>query len=330
MLFNVVQGDDLMSNLMLVTGANGFVGRALCAELQQRGYPLRGAVRQTATQLLPVPTTPVGDIDADTDWSAALENVDIVIHLAARAHILEDDAADPLAEFLRVNSDGTERLARSAAAQGVKRLVYVSSIGVNGLFTGIDQKFSETDPPLPHNAYAISKWNAEQALIRVARETDLEVVILRPPLIYASDAPGNFARLLALVAKNIPLPFASVRNRRSLIYLGNMVDALITCAIHPAAAGQTYLVCDEETLSTADLLRQLAAAMGLSSRLLPCPPALLRWAGRLTGKSQALERLLGSLQINSDKIRTELGWRPPYSLQQALPATAQRYRHRPT
>ena len=319
---------------ILVTGANGFVGTALCTALLQHGYGLRKAVRSDESGIggslqdnaTNVETVHVGDIASQTDWSRALAAVDMVIHLAARVHVMSKSAANPLAEFRRINTAGTEHLARSAAASGVKRLVYVSSIKVNGEETHEGRKFSAADSHAPQDAYGISKLEAEQALHRVAQETGLEIVILRPPLVYGPGVKGNFAQMLKVVFRGIPLPLASVQNRRSLIYVGNLVDALIASATHPAAAGQTYLVCDGEEISTPDLLRQLAAAMGVSSRLFPCPPAWLRLAGKLAGKSQQLERLLGSLQVDGDKIRRDLNWVPPYSLQQGLQATAEWYR----
>jgi nucleoside-diphosphate-sugar epimerase len=273
-------------------------------------------------------TTVIGPIDNATDWAVALRGVNVAIHLAARVHVMKNSASDPLAEFLKVNLHGTANLARQAAQAGVKRLVYVSSIKVNGEKTHEGQKYSETSPPAPHDPYAISKWEAEQALHRVAGETSLEVVIVRPPLVYGPGVKGNFAQMLNVVAKRIPLPLASVLNQRSLIYVGNLADALIACATHSATAGQTYLVCDGEDISTPDLLRQLATGMGVPSRLFPCPPALLRLAGKLTGKSQQVERLLGSLQIDDAKIRRELNWHPPFSLDQGLQATALAYLHR--
>jgi nucleoside-diphosphate-sugar epimerase len=328
----------------LVTGASGFVGRALCRRLAEEGVRVVAAVRKTMhpDTLNPDPGAPpaggkergdpsvipdvkqviVGDIDGATDWSQALAGVDVVFHLAARVHVLRETAADPLAEFRRTNVAGTERLARSAAAAGARRLVYVSSIGVNGLSTQEGRKFTEADVPHPHNDYALSKWEAEQALLRVAGETGLQTVIVRPPLVYGPAAPGNFAQLLAVVARGIPLPLASVRNQRSLVYVGNLVDALVACATHPAAAGQTYLVSDGEDVSTPELLRRLARALDVPARLLPCPPALLRLAGRLSGRLEQVERLLGSLQVDSGKIRRELNWHPPQTLEQGLQTSA--------
>lgn len=265
----------------------------------------------------------VGNIHGDTDWSAALRDVEVVIHLAARVHVMHDNAADSLAEFRAVNTDGTEHLARSAAAAGVKRLVYVSSIKVNGEATFGDQRFTEADTPAPQDPYSMSKYAAEQALHRVAQETGLEIVIVRPPLVYGLGVKGNFAQMLRIVSKSMPLPSASVKNLRSFIYVENLVSALIACATHPAAVGQTYLVSDGEDISTPDLLRQLAIGMGVPSRLFPCPPFVLRLAGSLVGKSAQIERLLGSLQVDSGRIRRDLNWLPSHTLQQGLRATAQ-------
>ena len=317
------------SGKFLVTGANGFIGSALCAALRLRGYPVRTAVRGGAVSDMR-DSVAVGEITGGTNWSAGLNGVDTVIHLAARVHVMHDKSADPLAEFRSVNTGGAEHLARCAATSGVKRLVYISSIGVNGLQTTLGKPFSETDDPHPHNAYALSKWEAEQSLSRVSEETGLEVVIVRPPLVYGAGAPGNFALMLKVLVKGIPLPLASVNNLRSLVYVENLVDALIACATHPAAAGQTYLISDGEDISTPDLLRQLGAAMGHPAKLFSCPPILLKLAGHLTGKTEQVERLLGSLRVDSGKIRHDLNWVPPCSLQQGLRATAEWHRTKHT
>jgi nucleoside-diphosphate-sugar epimerase len=315
------------TNRFLVTGANGFVGKLICAELQSQGYEVRGAVRRSDVILnCKVSRVTVGEINSQTDWSAALAGVDVVIHLAARVHVMKETSVNPLDEFRSTNVHGTEHLARSAAAHGVKRFVFVSSIKVIGEETSGGHRYAELDSSSPKDPYGVSKWEAEQALHRVAKETGLEVVIVRPPLVYGAGVKGNFAQMLRVLAKGIPLPLASVSNLRSLVYLGNFVDALLTCATHPAAAGQTYLVSDGEDVSTPALLRQVGAAMGHPARLLPCPPVLLKMAGRVLGRSEQLERLLGSLQVDSSKIRRELGWRPPFTLQQGLQATAEWYR----
>ncbi|MES1981387.1 MAG: SDR family oxidoreductase [Pseudomonadota bacterium] len=311
---------------MLVTGANGFVGQALCAEAVRRGLQVRGATRSDCRLPAGAEAAIVGAVDGETDWSSVLDGVDVVIHLAARVHVMHDESADPLHEFQRVNTLGTEHLAHCAAANGVRRLVYVSSVKVNGEQT-VGNKFSERDHPMPVDPYGVSKWQAEQALHRVAAETGLQVVILRPPLVYGPGVKGNFIQMLSVVAKRVPLPFASINNRRDLIYLGNLVDALIVSAEHAAAAGQTYLVCDGVEISTPALLRQLAAGLGVPSRLLPCPAWLLQFAGKCTGKSEQVERLLGSLQVDSGKIRRDLNWVPPHTLRLGLQSTAEWYRN---
>lgn len=314
-------------NRFLVSGANGFVGRAMCDTLIQHGYEVRGAVRRSDVILnSKVSRVTVGEINSQTDWSSALAGVNVVIHLAARVHVMKETSVSPLDAFRNTNVHGTEHLARSAAAHGVKRFVFVSSIKIIGEETSGGHRYTELDTPSPKDPYGVSKCEAEQALHRIAQETGMEVVIVRPPLVYGAGVKGNFAQMLKVRAKGIPLPLASVSNLRSLIYIGNFVDALVTCATHPAAAGQTYLVSDGEDVSTPDLLRQLGAAMGQPARLLPCPPVLLKMAGRVLGKSEQLERLLGSLQVDSSKIRRDLGWQPPFTLQQGLQATAEWYR----
>jgi nucleoside-diphosphate-sugar epimerase len=240
---------------------------------------------------------------------------------------MHDNSDNPLAEFRRTNTAGTEHLARSAAANGVRRMVYVSSIKVNGEETSDGRIYSEKDIPAPQDPYGISKWEAEQVLQRVAQETGLEIVIVRPPLVYGAGVKGNFAQMIRVVSRGLPLPLASIRNKRDLVYVGNLVDALAVCATHPTAAGNTYLVSDGEDISTPDLLYRLGEAMGNPARVFPCPLLLLKLAGRLTGKSSQIERLLGSLQVDSGKIRRELNWIPPYSLQQGLQATAEWYRN---
>ncbi len=312
----------------LVTGANGFIGQYLCAELLRQGQSVRAAVRSASSSIDNTEMAVVGAIDGDTNWADALRDVDVVIHLAARVHVMKDAAADPLAEFLKVNMQGTANLARQAAASGVKRLVYVSSIKVNGERTTETQPFAESDIPNPQDAYAVSKWRAEQALQRTAQETGLEVAIVRPPLVYGASVKGNFIRLLVAVDKGFPLPLASVRNRRSLIYLGNLVDALIVCASHPAAAGKIYLVRDGEDVSIPELVRQTAQCLERPARLLFFPAGLLRGLGRLFGKHESVERIAGSLRVNGDLICEELGWKPRFTFQQGLHATTDWYKAR--
>ena len=310
---------------LLITGASGFVGRPLCAELLARGYEVRAAVRTAAISPENAAVSVVGEIDGETRWAEALHGIDVVIHLAARVHVMQDDAENPLEEFRKVNLHGTENLARQAARAGVKRLVYASSIKVNGEQT-TTTPFSEADMANPQDPYGISKWEAEQALLRVAQETGLEVVIVRPPLVYGPGVKGNFSSLFSAIDKGIPLPLAGARNARSLVYVGNLVDALIACAIHHDAAGKTYLVSDGVDVSTAKLTKEISAALNCPDRTFYFPPALLRAMAALLGKSAQVDRLFGSLRIDSQKIRGELGWTPPYTLQQGLRETANWYR----
>ncbi len=310
---------------VLVTGANGFVGRAVCEVLHQRGITVIAAVREPVTQKTIFRKVSVDDINVQTDWKLALIGIEVVIHLAARVHVMDDCVADPLAEFLEVNLHGTGNLARQAAAAGVKRFVYVSSIKVNGEYTA-KQPFNESDQPHPQDPYAISKWQAEQALRAIAEETGMEVAIVRPPLVYGPNVKANFARLLKTIDKGIPLPLANICNLRSLIYVGNLVDGLINCATHPAAAGQTYLVSDGEDVSTPQLIRALANALHRPDRVFPMPLAIMRGVAKCFGKSAAIDRLTQSLVVDSSKIRKDLGWQPPYTMAQGLQATADWYR----
>ena len=310
---------------LLVTGANGFVGRALCVEAVARGMQVHGSVRDNGDFPVGVECVVVGEIDDNTNWQCALNGCDVVVHLAARVHVMRESAKNPLEAFRRVNVTGTEHLARSAAASGVKRFVFVSSVKVNGEETLGSTSYAERDMPMPQDVYGISKWEAEQALHLVADETGLEVVIVRPPLVYGAGVKGNFAQLLSVFKRSIPLPLASIKNQRELIYVGNLVDALLACAMHPAAAGQTYLVSDGEGVSTPDLIRNLAKALGQRCFIFPFPIFMMQFLARLLGKSAAVDRLTQSLQIDGSKIRNELGWRPPFILQQGLQATADWY-----
>jgi nucleoside-diphosphate-sugar epimerase len=311
------------NKLILVTGATGFVGTALCDVLSKQGYRVRRAVR-SSQQVSPENANLIGDMTQEADWQQALQGVNVVIHLAARTHVLDDRSADPLAEYRKVNVQITNALARQAAASGVRRLVFLSSVKVNGEST-VGTPFSESNLPAPEDAYGISKLEAEQVLEQIAKTTPLETVILRPPLVYGPQVKGNFLRMLGAVSRGLPLPLASVNNQRSLIYVGNLVDAIVTCIDAPAAAGKTYLVSDGEDISTPALIGKLAAAMNKSPRLLPCPPALLTLGATMLGKQAAVARLTGSLRVDSTRIRRELGWQPRYSLDQGLNATAQWY-----
>jgi nucleoside-diphosphate-sugar epimerase len=309
---------------ILVTGAGGFVGRALCAALQQHKLPCIAAVRRAEGRNGIAEEMALGDLGPDTDWQAALQGIDCVVHLAARTHVLDDRSPDPLAEYRCINVAVTRNLALQAARSGVRRFVFLSSVKVNGEST-TSQPFSERDEPRPEDAYGISKREAEDVLRTIGGETGMEIVILRPPLVYGPGVKGNFLRLLKAVAKGVPLPLASIDNRRSLVYVGNLVDAIIACIQTPAAAGRTFLVCDGEDLSTPELIRRLATAMGRRPRLLPCPPALLTLAARLFGREATFQRLNGSLAVDISALRQTLDWQPRYSTNQGFSATVQWY-----
>ena len=310
--------------LVLVTGATGFVGTALCAALPGAGYRVRRAVRTARA-------TPgeivVGNIDENTDWRTALEDVHAVVHLAARTHVRRDASGRGFDDYRRINVGGTTRLGRQAAAAGVHRFIFLSSIKVNGESTGGDP-FCETDVPRPQDAYGVTKLEAEKVLADLSCDSPMEIVVLRPPLVYGSGVKGNFLRLTSLLARGVPLPLASVHNRRSLIYVGNLVDAIIAALRAPQAAGRTYLVSDGEALSTPDLLRQMGRALGRDARLLRCPPAVLRGLGALIGRADEVARLTGSLEIDSTRIGRELGWAPPHSPEQGFRETADWYNSR--
>lgn len=307
----------------LVTGANGFVGRPLCAALAA-GH---GSVR-AATRNMPIPgmdTCVVGSIGSGTDWGTALARVDVVLHLAARVHVMHDDAADPLAAFVETNVHGTLALARQAADAGVQRFVYVSSIKVNGENSRPGMPFNESDPADPQDPYGVSKWQAEQGLYEVMRETGMELVVVRPPLVYGPGVKANFAALLDRVARGYPLPFKGISNQRSMIYVGNLVDMLVRCATDPAAAGETWLVADETPVSSNELVMAMADALGVPSRSFFLPLSVMRGLGKLLGKSSAIDRLTQSLVVDTTKVQRQLGWTPRYTLSQGLQATAKWY-----
>ncbi len=329
-----------MTNKVLVTGANGFVGRATCTALADLDIPVRRAVRSLPPEASPPvqwredisraqETCRVGDIGESTDWSKALDGIGVVVHLAAHVHVMKKSGARALAEFHRVNTAGTEQLARAAVKAGVRRFVYLSSVGVHGRSTN-GRPFTEADVPHPHDAYTMSKWEAEQKLRTIANDSALEIVILRPPIVYGPGEPGNFVRLVQLVDSGLPLPLEAASARRSLIYVRNLVNAIITCVQHPGAAGQTFLVSDGEDISTRELVCRIADALGRRTTLIPLPLGCLRVLGRLTGKSKQLNSLLGSLVIDSSRIRRELAWSPPCSMSDGLRATADWYLARPS
>ena len=307
--------------MIAVTGASGFVGRALCQALAGQGVPFRAVVR-SPDEGLPHAWV-VGNIGSDTDWTAALQGVSCIVHCAARVHVMHDTETDPLAAFRRVNVEGTRQLAHSAARAGVRRLVFLSSLKVLGEQTAPGLRFNSDTLPAPEDAYGRSKWEAEQALWAISERTGLEVVVVRPPLVHGPGVKANFLRLMQAVARGLPLPFGQVHNQRSLLALGNLTDLLQLCTRHPDAPGQVFLASDDQDVSTPELVRELAAAMGRPPRLLPVPVSWLRWAGRLTGRLHQIERLIGSLQVDIGHTREVLDWSPRLTLQQGLRLTVQ-------
>lgn len=315
--------------LILVTGANGFVGKPLCERLAALA-PVRALVRTPFEPMSGYKTNAriqwvnIDDLCSITDWRDILDGIKIVVHLAARTHVLRESDADPLAAYRRINVLATENLALACASAGVRRLVFLSSIKVNGEFT-VGQPFCESDSPRPEDAYGISKWEAELALSRIAKETGLEVVIVRPPLVYGPGVKGNFLKLLDIARRGWPLPLGSVHNLRSFIYVENLVAALTDCAMRAEAAGNTYLVSDGTDVSTPELIEQLSSRLGARAKLWRCPPRLLYGAATLAGRGAEASRLLGSLQVDSSLIRTTLRWTPPFTAAQGLDRTAQWY-----
>ena len=303
---------------ILSTGSTGFVGEALVSALHKKRHEIFVPMRVQRESSASSNSFVVGDINATTNWSTALHSVDTVIHLAARVHVMRDTAIDPLVEFRSVNTDGTLNLARQAAASGVRRFIYLSSIKVNGEMTNHGCPFTPNDLAAPQDPYGISKHEAEVGLREIAHETGMEVVIIRPTLVYGAGAKGNFKSLMKLVARGLPLPLASIDNRRSLVGIDNLIDFIITCLEHPAAANETFLVSDGEDLSTPDLIRRMARAMDRPARLLPVPKSVLMAVASMLGKRDMAQRLCGSLQVDISKSRTLLGWNPPVSVDEGL------------
>ncbi|WMC11515.1 SDR family oxidoreductase [Oceanimonas pelagia] len=307
-----------MVDNVILTGATGFVGKALHQQLMNLpDYYVSAALRNN-TSFINSHNFIVGDFNSNTNWTTALADQQVVIHAAARAHIMKDEVANPLTEYRKVNVEGTLNLARQATVAGVKRFIFISSIKVNGEQTPLGQPFTAEDLPAPEDAYGISKHEAEQGLQQLAAETGMEVVIIRPPLVYGPGVKGNFASMVKLVEKGLPLPLGAINNQRSLVALDNLVDLIITCIDHPAAANQVFLAGDGEDLSTTDLLRGVANAAGKPCRLLPVPSGLLQSGATLLGKKAMAQRLLGSLQVDISKARELLGWVPPLSVEQGL------------
>jgi nucleoside-diphosphate-sugar epimerase len=311
--------------MILVTGANGFMGTRLCEVLHERHFSFKMAVRGTYSQAISI-----GDIDSHTNWQVALNQVTTVVHIAARVHVMNDKSTDPLAEFRKVNVDGTLNLARQAASAGVTRFVFISSIKVNGEKTTINHPFHADDTPSPQDAYGISKLEAEQGLRLLSEKTGMEVVIIRPPLVYGSGVKANFLSMMRWLSKGIPLPLGGIKNKRSLVSLENLVDLTVVCCHHPAAANQIFLVSDGEDLSTSDLLSRMGKALSSPARLVPVPVIFLQFAAMLLGKGDLAQRLCESLQVDISKTRNILGWSPLISVDEGLYKTAQSFYHEKT
>jgi len=315
--------------MIMVTGATGFVGGALLRRLAaDQGFDgVVGAVRRQADSWPKgVRQVQVGDLLPSTDWSRALQGVDAVVHCAARVHVMQDDATDPLRAYREVNVNGTLNLAHQAAQSGVRRFVFVSSIKVNGEATRPGQPFTADNMPAPLDPYGVSKLEAEQGLRRIEAQTGMEVVIVRPPLVYGPGVKANFEAMMRWIARGIPLPLGAIHNARSMVALGNLVDLLVTCLKHPAAAGQTFLVSDGEDVSTTELLRRTAQAMGKKAFLLPVPAFVLEWGAAFLGKRAVVQRLCSSLQVDIYKTRQLLGWIPPISVDEGLRRAAEGFR----
>jgi nucleoside-diphosphate-sugar epimerase len=314
---------------ILVTGASGFVGEAVVFRLllDRKLIPVaavRGATRLHG--LCSIVPFNLGDPKA----LPSLDDVEVVIHAAARVHVMNETAVDALAEFRKVNVDGTLRLARRAAESGVKRFIFISSIKVNGESTVRGKPFKADDIPAPADPYGVSKYEAEESLKQLSRDTGMEVVIIRPPLVYGPGVKANFMNMMHWLNLGIPLPLGAIGNQRSLVAIGNLVDLIVTCIEHPKAANQTFLVSDDEDLSTTLLLRRLAKALGKKARLLPLPEWLLMFAASILGKSRVAQRICGSLQVDIGKTCDLLGWVPPVKVDEAIRKTAKHYMEKQT
>jgi nucleoside-diphosphate-sugar epimerase len=299
---------------VLVTGASGFVGSRLCEVVAHDGWSVRRAVRHFSGRQDEV----VAQLSNDADWSEALKDIDVVIHLAARVHVMNDDAIDPLTEFRAVNTSATLCLAKQAVESGIKRFIFLSSIKVNGEFAQSGLAFKSDDGFIPTDPYGLSKYEAEQGLLELAEQTDMEVVIIRPPLVYGPGVKANFAALIKRVNRGVPSPFGAIHNKRSLVALDNLVSFIIHCIDHPKAANEVFIISDGEDVSTTELLQRVAKAFGKRCLLIPVPVWLMTLAAKLIGKEDMANRLFSSLQVDNSKACDLLGWKPVITMDEQL------------
>lgn len=305
----------MTSSLIAITGATGFVGSSLTNELCAKNVQILEVGRSQYDSTNEFLRLELSDFP---DSSGQLSNVDVFIHCAARAHVMDETLDDPLAAYLHFNTESTLRLATQAAAAGVRRFVYLSSVKALGESTRIDEPFSYDSPLAPEDDYGISKARAEEGLREIAARTDMEVTIIRPPLVYGRGVKANFAAMMRLAERNLPLPLASVGNKRSMVALDNLVDLIMTCISHPEAGNQTFMVSDDADVSTPELLSAMTRAYGKKPRLLPCPPSALSLAASVLGKRAVAERLLGSLRVDIEHTKRVLGWTPRVKLEDVL------------
>ena len=310
---------------VFVTGANGFVGRALVASLMQHDADVVASVRHNDMHLYNGIKQVIHTVDSRTAWKVDLANIDVVIHLAARVHVMDDSELNPLACFREINTSGTLNLAGQASDAGVKRFIFISSIKVNGEITSLGNSFSPDDNFIPTDPYGLSKYEAEQQLLKLAKETGMEIVIIRPPLVYGFGVKGNFASLLKWMQRDVPLPFGAIHNQRSLVALENLVSFIICCIDNPKAANEIFLISDCEDVSTTVLLQKVATAFGKKALLLPVPVSLMTLAAKLLGKGDVATRLFSSLQVDSSRARDLLGWKPVITMDEQLKKIADAY-----
>lgn len=312
---------------VLVTGATGFVGGRIIELLDSSTKFTPVAVIRKNKSLFQekIQTVTASDLGPDNSWSSVLDNIEVVIHTAARVHVMNDDAVDPLLEFRKINVEGTLNLARQAADAGVKRFIFISSIKVNGEGTSLNNPFTEKNIPAPVDPYGISKFETEQGLFQLAATTGMEVVCIRPVLVYGPGVKANFHNMMKWLYRGVPLPFALIHNKRSLVALDNLVDLILTCVEHPAAANETFLVSDDEDLSTTELLNRVSRALGVKPHLLPINQRILEFSLKLAGKKDLAQRLCGSLQVDISKAKELLNWTPPISVDEGLCKTVEHF-----